>query len=123
MLAAKSLQIVNTVPAINETGTMLIAGGCPIRNGGPQFVIGSLGSRPRGCLLDVADFAALVLRLRALLYAASAGPRDDILSNAVVYRLGFRIRLHAEDLGQELAASAIDLQYLGVLAELSMTDH
>jgi hypothetical protein len=55
--------------------------------------------------------------------AASAGLRNDILSNAAVYRLGFRIRLHSEDLDQELAASAINLKYLGVLAELSMTDH
>jgi hypothetical protein len=78
---------------------------------------GSLGSRPRGCLLDVADFAALVP------YAASADLRNDILSDAVVYRLGFRIRLHAENLDQELATPAINLKYLGVLAELSMTDH
>jgi hypothetical protein len=108
---------VNTVPAINENGTMRIAGGCPISNGAPQYLIGSLGSRPRGCLLDVADFAALVP------YAASTGLCNNILSNAVVYRLCFRIRLHAEDLDQELAAPAIDLKYLGVLAEFTMTDH
>src|ERR1700722_18323720 len=46
-----------------------------------------------------------------------------ILPDALVDRLRFRVRLHAEHPAQQLATSAVNLQYLAVVPQFPMADH